>query len=90
MEVTLPLTELYHYFESKIFSAFDANIWKPDSGLIHFVMNKVSVSADECLFVDDSLVGVQAGVKTLYFAHATLEEEIKVFEERDHLHKLIN
>lgn len=73
MDVTLPLTGLDHYFEGRIYSAFDANSWKPDPGLIHFVMEKMSVSAEECLFIDDSLVGIEAGVKagvtTLYFAH---------------------
>ncbi|WED24232.1 HAD-IA family hydrolase [Vibrio sp. JC009] len=90
MEVTLPLTDLYHFFEGRIFSAFDANVWKPDPGLIHYVMDKMSVSSDECLFIDDSLVGVEAGVKagvkTLYFAHATHEDE--AFEEGDQLYKV--
>ena len=74
MNITLPLTGLHHYFDGRIFSAFDINVWKPDPQLIHYIMDKMNVSADECLFIDDSLVGVeagvQAGVTTLYFAHA--------------------
>lgn len=90
MNVTLPLSKLDHYFEGRIFSAFDANTWKPDPGLIHYVMDKMSVSANECLFIDDSLVGVaagvQAGVTTLYFAHAADEGE--QFEENINLFKV--
>lgn len=90
MDVTLSLTDLNHFFEGRIFSAFDANIWKPDPGLIHYVMDKMSVSPHECLFIDDSLVGVEAGVKagvkTLYFAHADHKNE--VFEEGHKLYKV--
>lgn len=79
MAVTLPMTNLNHYFEGKIFSAFDANSWKPEPGLIEFVMNKMSYSKEEYLFIDDSPVGVQAGVRagvtTLYFCHDALEGE---------------
>ncbi|EKO3803679.1 HAD-IA family hydrolase [Vibrio harveyi] len=75
MDITLPLTNLAHYFDGRVYSAYDAKKWKPDPGLIHFVMDKMSVTSEECLFIDDSLVGIEAGVKagvkTLYFAHDT-------------------
>jgi len=74
MDVTLPLTGLSQFFEGRIYSAFDANKWKPDPLFIDYVMDKMGFTADECLFIDDSLVGVEAGVRagvsTLYFAHA--------------------
>lgn len=73
MQVTLPLTQLDRYFEGRVFSAFDAQAWKPDPQMLQYVMDKMQVTADQCLFIDDSVVGVQAGVsagiKTLYFAH---------------------
>ncbi|CAH0527134.1 HAD family hydrolase [Vibrio hippocampi] len=73
MQVTLPLTNLDRYFEGTVFSAFDAQAWKPDPKMLEYVMDKMQVKAEQCLFIDDSIVGVQAGVsagiKTLYFAH---------------------
>lgn len=90
MNTTLQLTGLRHYFEGRIFSAFDANKWKPDPLFIQYVMDKMQATADECLFVDDSLVGiaagVDAGVTTLYFSHADPDSEPA---ERSHLlHKI--
>ncbi len=79
MAVTLSLTKLATYFTGRIFSAFDANAWKRNPALIHFVMDKMAVEAPECLFIDDSPVGVEAGVKagvtTCYFAHAAPDDE---------------
>lgn len=82
MAFTLPLTKLDHYFEGTVYSALDANAWKPDPKLLHFVMDKMQVRAEECLFIDDSLVGVQAGigaqVTTLYFSHAEPHKEVEI------------
>ncbi|WP_162062503.1 HAD-IA family hydrolase [Vibrio taketomensis] len=73
MQVTLPQTKLEHYFEGAVYSAYQANSWKPEAGLIEYVMKQRNVTAEECLFIDDSVVGVQAGVaanvRTLYFVH---------------------
>ncbi|WP_315855391.1 HAD-IA family hydrolase [Vibrio hangzhouensis] len=72
MDFTLPLTKLDGYFEGRVFSALDANAWKPDPKLLHYVMDKMQVTAEECVFIDDSIVGIQAGVDakvtTLYFS----------------------
>ncbi len=82
MAFTLPLTQLDRYFEGAVFSALDANAWKPDPKLLHYVMDKMQVSPDECLFIDDSLVGIQAGVDanvtTLYFSHAEPHKETSI------------
>ncbi|ELB2779731.1 HAD-IA family hydrolase, partial [Vibrio parahaemolyticus] len=90
MNTTLSLTGLDHYFDSKIFSAFEVNKWKPDPLLIHYVMDKMQVSADECLFVDDSLsgiaAGIGAGVKSLYFAHA--DPDCELAQQNQLLHKI--
>lgn len=82
MAFTLPLAKLDQYFEGTVFSALDANAWKPDPKLLHYVMDKMQVSSEECLFIDDSLVGIQAGVEanvtTLYFSHAEPHKETTV------------
>ena len=73
MQVTLPRTKLDQYFDNAVYSAYQANSWKPEAGLIEYVMDKRNMTAQECLFIDDSVVGVQAGiaanVRTLHFVH---------------------
>ena len=70
MDVSLTITNLMSYFEGKIFSAFEANAWKPEPKLLHVAMEHLGRRPEECLFIDDSIVGVEAGinakVKTLY------------------------
>jgi HAD superfamily hydrolase (TIGR01509 family) len=79
MDVTLAITDLKKDFHGRIFSAFDANAWKPDPKMLEYVMGKMGYSPQQCLFIDDSLVGVEAGVgagiKTLYFAHDADSDE---------------
>lgn len=79
MDVTLEITDLKKDFLGHIYSAFDANSWKPEPQLLHYVMANMGYTSEQCLFIDDSLVGVEAGVKagikTLYFTHDALSDE---------------
>ena len=59
---SLSITGLLPHFESRLFSAFDAGIWKPDPGLLRYAADKMGVSLDECILVEDSVPGVMAGV----------------------------
>jgi len=67
----LELTQLSGYFAHSIFSAFDTNTWKPDPDLLFYAALNMGVSTDECIYVDDTLKGVKAGIKagirTYYF-----------------------
>ncbi|KXF82371.1 6-phosphogluconate phosphatase [Enterovibrio coralii] len=71
MEMTLQMTGLMPHFRGKLFSAFDANSWKPAPDLLHYSAMNMAAPIQECLFVDDTLLGVEAGInagiRTVYF-----------------------
>ncbi|UUM32527.1 HAD-IA family hydrolase [Vibrio japonicus] len=60
---TLELTGLLPYFEGKIFSAFDANSWKPEPDLILYSAMNMGFRVEECIYVDDTPKGLEAGVR---------------------------
>ncbi len=67
---TLELTGLLPHFEGKIFSAFEANSWKPEPDLILYSAMNMGFRIEECIYVDDTPkgleAGVRAGVKTIH------------------------
>ncbi|MGA5130703.1 HAD-IA family hydrolase [Streptomyces olivoreticuli] len=62
VRLTLGLTGLLPYFEDRIYSAYDVGAWKPDPGLFRHAAADMGVAPERCAVVEDSLVGVQAGV----------------------------
>ena len=72
IEESLRLTELDHYFDDLLFSAYDINLWKPDPGLFLHAAQMMGAKPEECLVVEDSKVGVQAalraGMQAVYFS----------------------
>ncbi|RWX56135.1 6-phosphogluconate phosphatase [Photobacterium chitinilyticum] len=80
IEHTLSLTGLLPYFEGKLFSGFEANSWKPDPDILHFAAMHMGVMLKECVFVDDTLNGVQAGInagmRTFHFAATPYSAQI--------------
>ncbi|WED24461.1 HAD-IA family hydrolase [Vibrio sp. JC009] len=71
IELSLKLTGLKDKIGEKYFSGFDANSWKPEPDLILYAAMNMGYSADECIYIDDTVkgleAGVQAGVKTYHF-----------------------
>ncbi len=71
MEHTLKLTGLYDHFHGKLFSAFDTNAWKPAPDLLLFSALNMAVPVRNCLFIDDTVLGVESGINanmnTIYF-----------------------
>ncbi|NEC09508.1 HAD-IA family hydrolase [Streptomyces sp. SID7909] len=59
---TLGLTGLLPYFEDRIYSAYEVGVWKPDPGLFLHAASDLGVPAERCAVVEDSEVGVRAGV----------------------------
>jgi HAD superfamily hydrolase (TIGR01509 family) len=80
IEYALQLTGLLPQFKGKTFSAFDTNSWKPEPDLLRFAAMNMGVLVNECLFVDDTAIGVQAGInagmRTLYFQQNPDAEDI--------------
>ncbi|MCW8329031.1 6-phosphogluconate phosphatase [Photobacterium sp. SDRW27] len=81
IEHTLALTGLLPYFEGKLFSGFEANSWKPEPDILHFAAMNMGVRLQECVFVDDTVKGVQAGInaemRTFHFAATPHSTPIK-------------
>jgi len=59
---SLTLTGLLSYFEDRIISAYEVGSWKPDPGVFLAAADRMGVPPNRCAVVEDSLVGVQAGV----------------------------
>lgn len=59
----LELTGLLPYFEGKIFSAFDTNSWKPEPDLVMYSAMNMGFKLDECLYIDDTPKGLEAGIR---------------------------
>lgn len=62
IEHSLGLTGLLAYFTGRIFSAYEVGSWKPDPGLFLRAAADMGTPPANCAVVEDSLVGVQAGI----------------------------
>jgi HAD superfamily hydrolase (TIGR01509 family) len=95
---SLTHTGLLHHFGDDLFSAKQVENGKPAPDLFLFVAHQLGVAPANCLVVEDSLPGVQAGVasgmRTLAFAHRIEAETLEraggvVFSEMALLPQLI-
>ncbi|EPP5326917.1 HAD-IA family hydrolase [Vibrio alginolyticus] len=62
IEYALELTGLLDAFRGKVFSAFDANSWKPEPDLIMYSAMSMGFLSSDCLYIDDTPKGVEAGL----------------------------
>ncbi|HEY6025002.1 MAG TPA: HAD-IA family hydrolase [Pseudolabrys sp.] len=62
IRVSLESTGLIRFFEPNMFSASDVPNGKPAPDLFQYVAGKLQVDPAECIVVEDSAVGVAAGV----------------------------
>lgn len=60
IESCLSMTGLLHYFQGRIFSAYELQRWKPDPFLFQFAADTMGVPHEKCIVVEDSPCGVQA------------------------------
>lgn len=71
MQDALRITQLDHFFDNNLVSAYEINIWKPDPEIYLYAAKLLNSAAEECIVIEDSLTGVEAGVKanmkTLFF-----------------------
>jgi len=70
---TLTTVGLLPYFEDKIFSCYQLQRWKPDPAIYLHAAKVMGFAPQECLVVEDSLPGVQAGIASgaRVYAYAT-------------------
>lgn len=62
IELCLGVTGLLPYFEGRIASAYEVGSWKPDPGLVLHAASLMGVPARNCVLVEDSVAGVEAGL----------------------------
>lgn len=62
IENDLQLTSLLSHFVGKIFSAYELRSWKPDPGLFRHAAAHFGIAPEDCVVVEDSYLGVQAGL----------------------------
>lgn len=62
MRSRLEKARILHHFGDRLFSAYDADAWKPDPKLFLWAAESCGVTPDECVVVEDSPVGVDAAV----------------------------
>ena len=62
MKIAMQVTGLSDFFNERLFSAYDVDCWKPDPGLFLHVADAMNLSAQECLVVEDSVVGIDGAI----------------------------
>ena len=71
VELALSVCDLGTYFGDAIFSAYDLEVWKPDPAIYIRAANSMGFAAENCAVVEDTLIGVEAGVnagmRTLFY-----------------------
>lgn len=85
IEENLRTTNLYAHFADKIFSAYEIGSWKPDPGLFLSAARHFGVAPKDCIVIEDSFVGVSAGVaanmKVLALSAAADDESLAAANE---------
>lgn len=73
IEHALELCGLRHYFGEQLFSAYDLGVYKPNPEVYLAVAEKMAVKKEQCIVIEDSLTGVEAGSRagmtTLFYNH---------------------
>ena len=62
MKIAMDVTELSDFFDDRLFSAYEIGCWKPDPGLFLHVASIMNLTAQECLVVEDSVVGIEGAI----------------------------
>lgn len=92
INTALEITDLKKYFHTNIFSAYDINSWKPDPELFLYAAKKMGVLPSECLVIEDSIKGVNAGLaahmKTILFDPANIHQNIAGVSKIDNMYQL--
>jgi len=99
IRLSLGVTQLLPIFEGRIFSAVEVSRGKPFPDLFLYAAEKMGVPSKNCIVVEDSVFGVQAGIAAgmvvLGYAERTDPEVLRhngatVFDDMLELPELIN
>lgn len=87
----LALTGLSELFGERIFSAFDANSWKPEPDLLLYCAMNMGFLPHECIYIDDTVKGVEAGhragIETYQLCHQ--QTRTNIHPEVNVIHQLV-
>lgn len=99
LDTCLGKTGLLPYFTGFVFSAYDVGSWKPDPGLVLHAAAAMGVAPADCLFVEDSVAGIEsglaAGVQVVGYrlepdVRARLSRQVPVIEHLMDVRNLLN
>lgn len=97
IQQSLSLCALLEHFGNHIYSSFEVGIWKPDPRIYLHAAQALGVPPEHCAVVEDSQVGVQAGVnagmKTFFynrFSEPLPHDSAVSFRDMRELPSLIN
>lgn len=62
VEQVLETTQLGSFFDDRLFSAYQIGAWKPEPDLFLHAAETMGTKPENCLVVEDSIFGIQAGV----------------------------
>jgi HAD superfamily hydrolase (TIGR01509 family) len=63
IRTSLQATGLADLFGERLFSAYEANCWKPDPFLYRHAASQMGYAPAQCLAIEDSVVGVRAALE---------------------------
>ena len=95
----LTKTGLIDKFQDRMFSCYDINSWKPNPDIFRHAAEEMGFSPQECLVIEDSLIGVQAaragGFNVFMYSKKarSLEmgsQKVTIFDDMKNLERLLS
>lgn len=85
---SLRLTGLHEFFgEERLFSAYQVGYWKPQPQLFQHAAKQLGVEASECVVVEDSPPGLEAGqragMQVVHYCPGKIDASLSRFEITD-------
>lgn len=62
IQLNLELTGLWPYFENRVYSCYSIGKWKPDPSVFLWAAKELQLHPEQCLVVEDSVMGIQAAL----------------------------
>ena len=92
-------TNLIEKFENRIFSSYEIGSWKPNPEIFEYAAMKMGFKPNQCAVIEDSMVGITAGIKGGFDVYGLVNEKnkdefkkagAKVFFGMDELYELLS